>query len=82
MTRAKLYMNKRVGARTKKTDVQPLNDLYIDEAHTALDIFRFAVFLLLETEIHIRYLQKLNFSCLNSSKVASRCPNRLTWAPF
>ena len=34
MTSAKLYMYNGVGAR----------DLYIDEAHTALDIFRFAAF--------------------------------------
>ena len=40
-TSAKIYIYIGVGAR----------DLYIDEAHTALDIFRFAAFLIYKTHL-------------------------------
>ena len=35
------------GQGTKSPEVQPFNDLYIAEVHTAVDIFRFAVFFLI-----------------------------------
>ena len=40
----------------RKDDIFMQRRLYIDEAHTALDIFRFAVFFLLKTEIHTQIL--------------------------
>ena len=47
MTCAKLYIYNGVGAR----------DLYIDEAHTALDIFRFAAFLDIHFNAGIKELE-------------------------
>ena len=47
MTNAKLYIYNGVGAR----------DLYIDEAHMALDIFRFAAFFYWKSDTKIRYLK-------------------------
>ena len=36
-------------AQTEKTTFSCKDDLYIDEAHTALDIFHFAVFFYIKT---------------------------------
>ena len=44
-------------------DLKNKEDLHIGGRHTALDIFRFAVFFLLETEIHVQFLHTKPFLC-------------------
>ena len=41
------------GRTNRKDDIFMQRRLYIDEAHTALDIFRFAVFLFINLFIHL-----------------------------
>ena len=44
-----IYVALSIRAQTEKMTFSCKDDLYIDEAHTALDIFHFAVFFYIKT---------------------------------